>query len=87
MDIWKNPVDSRNFVDIMVLAKNLDLVKNQLKTMRLTHSVMIEDVNAAIKVENKRLPQTQIVGYQSQAGKSCHIFLAICYMSGVFPPC
>jgi hypothetical protein len=52
----------------MVLAKNLDLVKNQLKTMRLTHSVMIEDVKAAIKVENKRLPQEQLAGIQPHAG-------------------
>jgi Carboxypeptidase activation peptide len=79
LDIWKSPIDSRNFIDVMVKAKNLDLVKNKLKTMHLTHSVMVEDVQGAIKVENTRLPQAQVEGYQSQAGNSQHLLGQLLY--------
>jgi len=54
--------------------------------MRLTHSVMVEDVQGAIKVENTRLPQVQVEGYQSQAGKSRHLFGPVALLGGL-PQC
>lgn len=55
-----NPAEDQNFIDVMVLANNLNYLKIKLRYMQAAYKVLIADVNAAISAEKISLKDKKL---------------------------